>query len=76
MGKLVGVSFIKEIRFQTCVANPFLVEKSNDNLQMCVDFRDLNKGCPKDCYSLSCIKQLVYATLGYEVLSFMDAYPV
>ncbi|KAL0439515.1 UNVERIFIED_CONTAM: hypothetical protein Slati_2434500 [Sesamum latifolium] len=40
---------------------------------MCIDFRDLNKACPKDFYPLSRIDQLVDSTSGCELLSMMDA---
>ncbi|KAL0416429.1 UNVERIFIED_CONTAM: hypothetical protein Slati_3474800 [Sesamum latifolium] len=40
---------------------------------MCIDFRDLNKACPKDFYSLPRIDQLVDSTSGCELLSMMDA---
>ncbi|KAL0445196.1 UNVERIFIED_CONTAM: hypothetical protein Slati_2242300 [Sesamum latifolium] len=39
---------------------------------MCIDFRDLNKACPKDFYPLPRIDQLVDSTSGCE-LSMMDA---
>ncbi|KAK0583054.1 hypothetical protein LWI29_032902 [Acer saccharum] len=41
---------------------------------MCVDFTYLNKACPKDSFPLPRIDQLVDATVGHELLSFMDAY--
>ncbi|XP_016192308.1 uncharacterized protein LOC107633185 [Arachis ipaensis] len=41
---------------------------------MCVDYSDLNKACPKDCYPLPNIDALVDAAAGYRYLSFMDAY--
>ncbi|XP_073138654.1 uncharacterized protein [Henckelia pumila] len=41
---------------------------------MCMDFRDLNKACPKDCYPLPRIDQLVDSTFGYKMFCFMDAY--
>jgi hypothetical protein len=41
---------------------------------MCVDFTDLNKACPKDCFPLPRIDQVVDSTVGHEVLSFMDAF--
>ena len=41
---------------------------------MCIDFTDLNKACPKDCFSLLRIDQLVNVTTGHQLLSFMDAY--
>ena len=41
---------------------------------MCVDFTGLNRAYPKDSFSLSSIDQLVDASAGYCVLSFMDAF--
>lgn len=73
-GKLVYANFVKDIRFQTWVANPVLVKKSNTKWRLCVDFRDLNKVCPKDSYPLPRIDQLVDATSRHELLSFMDTY--
>ncbi|XP_075486413.1 uncharacterized protein LOC142526023 [Primulina tabacum] len=43
---------------------------------MYVDFRDINKACPKDHYSLPQIDQLVESTSRYEIFSFRDAYQV
>ncbi|KAL0355531.1 UNVERIFIED_CONTAM: Transposon Ty3-G Gag-Pol polyprotein [Sesamum radiatum] len=40
--------------------------------RMCIDFRDLNKACPKDYYPLPMIDQLVDFTSGCELLSMMD----
>ncbi|KAL0451570.1 UNVERIFIED_CONTAM: hypothetical protein Slati_1135100 [Sesamum latifolium] len=40
---------------------------------MCIDFRDLNKACPKDFYPLPRIDQLVDSTSGCELLSMMGA---
>ncbi|KAL0415447.1 UNVERIFIED_CONTAM: hypothetical protein Slati_3376600 [Sesamum latifolium] len=40
---------------------------------MCIDFRDLNKACPKDFYPLPRIDQLVDSTSSCELLSMMDA---
>lgn len=74
VGKLLEAGFIKEIRFQTWVANPVLIKKSNGKWRVCIDFRDLNKACPKDAYPLPRIDQLVDATSGHELMSFMDAY--
>lgn len=41
---------------------------------MCVNFKDLNKAYLKDNYSLQKIDQLVDATIGHGMLSFMDTY--
>ena len=41
---------------------------------MCINFKKLNKACPKDSYPLLKIDQLVDAILNYELLTFMDAF--
>ena len=41
---------------------------------MCIDFKKLNKACPKDSYPLPRIDQLVDAISGHELLTFMDAF--
>ena len=39
-----------------------------------MDFADLNKACPQDSFPLPRIDQLVDATSGHALLSFMDVY--
>ena len=41
---------------------------------MCVDFIDLNKACPKDCYPLPEIDWKVESLCGYAFKCFLDAY--
>ncbi|XP_021827603.1 uncharacterized protein LOC110768210 [Prunus avium] len=48
--------------------------KTEGKWRMFVDFTDLNKACPKDSFPLPRIDQLVDATAGHELLSFMGAY--
>ncbi|KAK4381618.1 hypothetical protein Sango_2950600 [Sesamum angolense] len=40
---------------------------------MCMDFRNLNKACPKDLYPLPRIDQLVGSTSECELVRMMDA---
>nr|GEV76613.1 reverse transcriptase domain-containing protein [Tanacetum cinerariifolium] len=42
--------------------------------RMCVDFTDLNKACPQDCYPLSEIDWKVESICGYPFKCFLDAY--
>ncbi|XP_075475721.1 uncharacterized protein LOC142510296 [Primulina tabacum] len=72
--EMLGAGHIKEVQFSTWLSNVVLVPKATGKWRMCVDFRDLNKACPKDCYPLPRIDQLVDSTSGFELLSFMDAY--
>ncbi|GJV54203.1 hypothetical protein Tco_1449944 [Tanacetum coccineum] len=43
---------VRKVRYLTWVANPVLVKKPDSNWRMCIDFKDLNKACPKDLYPL------------------------
>ncbi|KAK1583598.1 hypothetical protein Q3G72_025383 [Acer saccharum] len=72
--KLLSAGSIREVKYPEWVANVVLVKKKNNQWRMCVDFTDLNKACPKDSFPLPRIDQLVDATAGHELLSFMDAY--
>ncbi|XP_073304552.1 uncharacterized protein [Primulina huaijiensis] len=74
VGELLKAGHIKEVQFPTWLSNVVLVPKSTGKWRMCVDFRELNKACPKDCYPLPRIDQLVDSTSGCELLSFLDAY--
>ena len=51
-----------------------MVTKANGKWRLYVDFTELNKACPKDCYPLPRIDLLIDATAGHELLSFLDAY--
>ena len=41
---------------------------------MCVDFKDLNKTCPKDDFPVPRIDVLVDNTVGSTLMSFMDGF--
>ena len=72
--KLKKAGFIEDVIYPSWLANVVLVKKSNGQWRVCVDFTDLNKACPKDSFPLPRIDQLVDATAGHGLLSFMDAY--
>ncbi|XP_074560387.1 uncharacterized protein LOC141816515 [Curcuma longa] len=72
--KLLKAGHIKEVRFPTWLSNVVLVPKPNNKWRVCVDFRDLNKACPKDCYPLPRIDQLVDSTAGFEYICMLDVY--
>ncbi|XP_062104153.1 uncharacterized protein LOC133815314 [Humulus lupulus] len=64
--KLSSINFIWEVLYPIWLANPVLVPKLNGMWRTCNDFTDLNKPCPKDCFPLPRINQMVDATSGYE----------
>ncbi|GJU00473.1 reverse transcriptase domain-containing protein [Tanacetum coccineum] len=51
-----------------------MVKKHDNSWRMCVDFKDLNKACPKDGYPLSKIDWKVESLCGYPFKCFLDAY--
>ena len=51
-----------------------MVKKATGKWQICINYTDLNKTCPKDSYPLSMIDRLVDATSGFGMMSFMDAF--
>ncbi|GJU77874.1 reverse transcriptase domain-containing protein [Tanacetum coccineum] len=43
---------LRETRYQMWVANTVMVKKTDEAWRICTDFTNINKACPKDCYSL------------------------
>ena len=72
--KLLEVSFVREVYYLDWLANVVMVKKANGKWQMCADFTDLNRVCPKDSYPLLWIDTLVDSTARHKLLSFMDAF--
>ncbi|KAL0345464.1 UNVERIFIED_CONTAM: Transposon Tf2-12 polyprotein [Sesamum radiatum] len=62
----------REVKYPTWISSIVPVKKKNGQIRICVDFRDLNKACPKDDFPLPIIELMVDATTGHEALSFMD----
>ncbi|GKB07798.1 reverse transcriptase domain-containing protein [Tanacetum coccineum] len=52
VGKLVEAVIIREVHYHDWLSNPVMVRKHDNSWRMCVDFKDLNKACPKDGYPL------------------------
>nr|GEV86137.1 reverse transcriptase domain-containing protein [Tanacetum cinerariifolium] len=50
--ELMKADILREVKYQTWVSNPVMVRKDNGKWKMCIDFIDVNKACPKDCYPL------------------------
>ena len=74
VGKLLQAGAIREVEYPEWLANVVLVKKANGKWQLCIDFTDINKACPKDSFPLPRIDLIVDATAGHELLSFMDAF--
>ena len=72
--KQFDVGFIRLAQYAELVANVVPVLKNDGRVRMCIDFRDLNKACPKDDFPLPHIHVLDENTARYGLLSFMDGY--
>ncbi|GKC36661.1 reverse transcriptase domain-containing protein [Tanacetum coccineum] len=72
--KLVDVGIMKEVHYHSWLSNPVMVKKHDDSWRMCVDFKDLNKACPKDGFPLPKIDWKVESLCRYPFKCFLDAY--
>nr|GEW96325.1 reverse transcriptase domain-containing protein [Tanacetum cinerariifolium] len=72
--KLVEEGIMREVCYQDWLSNPVMVKKHDGSLWMCVDFMDLNKACPQDCYPFQEIDWKVESLCGYPFKCFLDAY--
>ncbi|GJR28469.1 hypothetical protein Tco_1104701, partial [Tanacetum coccineum] len=65
---------VRRVRYHSWVANPVLVKKVDGSWRMCIDFKDLNKACPKDLYPLPEIVWKIESLMGFKYKCFLDAY--
>ncbi|GJX98811.1 reverse transcriptase domain-containing protein [Tanacetum coccineum] len=72
--KLVEVGIMREVYYHEWLSNPVMVKKHDGSWRMCLDFTDLNKACPQDCYPLPEIDWKVESLRGYPFKYFLDAY--
>ncbi|GJV47957.1 hypothetical protein Tco_1438169 [Tanacetum coccineum] len=61
-------------KYPNWFSNPVLVKKANGSWRMCIDFKDLNKACPKDMYPLLEIDWKIESLMRFKFKCFLDAY--
>ena len=71
---LLVVVFIREVKYPEWLANVVVVPKKGGKWCVCVDYTYINEACPKDSFPLPRIDQIVDATVGHDILSFLDAF--
>ncbi|XP_019233822.1 PREDICTED: uncharacterized protein LOC109214370 [Nicotiana attenuata] len=71
--RLLDIGLIREVKHLEWLANVVVIPKKNNKYCMCVDYKELNKACPKDSFPLPNIDQLIDAMAGHELMSFLDA---
>nr|GEV43915.1 reverse transcriptase domain-containing protein [Tanacetum cinerariifolium] len=72
--KLVEAGIMREVYYHDWLSNPVMVKKHDGSWRMCVDFTDLYKACPQDCYPLPEIDWKVESLCGYPFKCFLNAY--
>ncbi|GJS11155.1 reverse transcriptase domain-containing protein [Tanacetum coccineum] len=55
--ELTKANILREFKYEMWVSNPVMVKKDDERWKLCVDFTDVNKACPKDCYPLPEVDQ-------------------
>ena len=72
--KLLAAGFIKPIQHPRWLFNIVPIKKKNGQIRCCVDFRNLNKVCPKDGFPLPNMNLLIDSVAGSAMFSFMDGF--
>lgn len=55
-------------------AAPTFVKKKNGQIRYCIDFRNHNRACPKDKFTLPNMDLLIDSTAGHAMFYFMDGF--
>jgi hypothetical protein len=72
--RLLQAGFIQPCRYVDWVSNIVPVEKKNmGKIQICVDFRNLNRATPKDEYPMPFADLWMDSASGNKVISFLDS---
>ncbi|RDY04765.1 hypothetical protein CR513_11487, partial [Mucuna pruriens] len=69
-----NTGFLAVAEYPQWVANIVPIPKKDGKVQMCVDYRDLNRVSPKDNFPLPHIDMLVDNTAQHAFYSFMDGF--
>nr|GEY93250.1 reverse transcriptase domain-containing protein [Tanacetum cinerariifolium]GEY93464.1 reverse transcriptase domain-containing protein [Tanacetum cinerariifolium] len=74
VAKLMEAKIMREVNYHDWLSNQVMVKKQDGSWRMFVDFTNLNKSCPNDCYPLSKIHWKVESLCEYPFKCFLDAY--
>ena len=74
IAKHIQANFLEVVDYPQWLANIVPVPKKDGKVRMCVDFRDLNKACPKDDFPLPYIDVIVDSAASSVMYSFMDGF--
>ena len=72
--KLLAAGFIKPIQHSRWLSNIAPAKKKNGQIRDYIDFRNLNKACPKDEFPLPNMDLLIDSAIGSVMFLFMDSF--
>ena len=72
--KLISTNFIRTLAYASWISNIVPISKKNGIIRICIDFRDVNKACPKDDFPLPNIDNIVDLIAGDSMFSLMDGF--
>jgi hypothetical protein len=70
--RLLQAGFMQPCCYADWVSNIVPIEKNTGKIRICMDFRNLNRGTPKDEYMMPVADLLIDSTSGNNVISFLD----
>jgi hypothetical protein len=72
--KLLKSGFIYPVALTDWVSNLVPIDKKQCTIRVCIDYRDINKACPKDNFPTPFVNQIVDDCSGREIFSLMDGF--
>ena len=72
--KLLAAGFMKPIQHPHYLSKIIPMKKKNGQIRCCVDFRNLNRVCPKDEFPLPNMDLLIDSATRSTMFSFMDGF--
>ena len=74
LNKLLATRTIFLVWHTQWVENLVPVQKKNANIQLCVDFQNLNQSSDKDCYPVPWMEQTLQQVSGSKMFSLLDGF--
>jgi hypothetical protein len=72
--KILKARFIYPVALTDRVSNLVLVNKKQGMIRVCVDYRDINKSCPKNNFPTPFVDQIIDNCARSEIFSLMDSF--
>jgi hypothetical protein len=72
--KLLKAGFIYPVSLTDWDSNLVPIDKKQGTICVCVDYRDINKACPKDNFPTPFVDQIVDDCAESEIFSLMDGF--